>query len=87
MTNAIYDQNFVKTKLGVWCVDGVTTIPIAIDGATGHVKTDEVSTISYTPVPIAPRDENFQHVLLAQGTDGLAYPVNVNADGEILIDQ
>ena len=46
MTNAIYDQNFVKTKLGVWCVDGVTTIPIAIDGATGHVKTDEVSTIS-----------------------------------------
>lgn len=87
MANAPHDQNFIKTKLGVWCVDGVTTIPIAIDEATGTMMVDEVSTISYTPVPISPRDENFQHVWLAKGTNGLAYPINVNADGEVLIDR
>jgi len=87
MPNAPHDQNFVKAKLGVLCTDGVTTIPISINETTGGVIFDTVSTISYTPVPISPRDENFQHVLLAEGTDGLAYPINVNASGEILVDQ
>lgn len=84
--NAPIDQNFVKGKLGVLCTDGVTLIPIAIDPSTGGIKVDVMSTISYTPTPIAPRDENYQAVWLFQGTDGLTYPANVNADGALLVD-
>lgn len=85
--NAPIDKNFVKTALGVWCVDGVTTIPIAIDPATGAVQVDTVSTISFSPEDIAPRDENAEPVLLAESSvDGSAIPVYVNADGAILID-
>lgn len=79
------DQNFVKGKLGVWCVDGRTTIPIAISSTSGGVMTDTTSTISYTPVNIDPRDQNFQGVWMAQDENGRALPINVNADGAILI--
>lgn len=84
--NAPHDQNNIKTKLGVWCVDGTTTIPIAINESNGGIKTDTTSTISYTPVPIDPRDGNFQGVWLFEGSDGLAYPANVNINGELLVD-
>lgn len=83
--NAPLDSNFVKGKLGVWCVDGITKIPIAIN-ANEEVLIDTSSNISYTPNNIDPRDENFQGVLMAQGTNGLAYPVNVNINGCILVD-
>ncbi len=83
--NAPLDQNFVKGKLGVWCVDGVTTIPIARDDA-GNMLVDTTSTISYTPVNIDPMDENFQGVWMAQGSNGLVYPINVNINGEVLVD-
>jgi len=84
---ASQDQNWVKGKLGVLCTDGVTTIPIAINESNGGMKVDTVSTISYTPVPIAPEDENFAHVMLFEGTDGLTYPWNVNASGAVLIQE
>jgi len=85
--NAPIDKNFVKTALGVWCVDGTTLIPIAINPSTGRVKVDAVSTISFSPEDIAPRDENAEPVLLAESSvDGSATPVYVNADGAILID-
>lgn len=86
MADAPIDQNNIKAKLGVWCVDGITTIPIAIDAATGGVMTDEVSTISYTPTDIDPRDSNFQGVWMAEDENGRALPINVNSDGEILVD-
>lgn len=83
---APHDQNFIKAKLGVWCGDGVTAIPLAINPANGGLTVDTTSVISYTPVPIDPHDQNFQGVAMAQGsTDGLAYPVNVNASGALLI--
>lgn len=84
--NAPRDDNHVPAKLGVLCTDGVTKIPIAINPSTKGVMTDVTSTVSYTPTPVSLRDENFVDVLLAQGSDGLYYPVNVNAQGAILIE-
>lgn len=86
MSAAPRDQNHVPSALGVWCVDGTTKIPIKINPLNNGMMIDTTSTISYTPVPIAPKDENFVNVLLFEGTDGLAYPWNVNADGAVLID-
>lgn len=85
MANAPHDQNTVKAKLGVWCVDGKTLITIKINPLTGEIKTDTTSVISYVPVPIDPRDENFQFCWLFQGQDGLTYPANVNSDGHLLV--
>ncbi len=82
---ASLDQNFNKGKLGVWCVDGRTTIPIARDNL-GNMLVDTNSVISYTPVNIDPIDENFQGVWMAQGSNGLVYPINVNINGEVLVD-
>lgn len=86
MANAPRDDNHVPAKLGIWCVDGVTKIPIAINPATNGVMVDTTSTISYTPTPIDPRDENFVDVWLATDGSGLCYPINVNSDGAILIE-
>ena len=85
MAEAPHDENFVKAKLGIWCVDGRTTIPIAINPTNGGVMVDTTSVISYTPTNIDPRDQNFQGVLMAQDENGLAKPVNVNSSGAVLI--
>jgi hypothetical protein len=80
------DQNHVPAWLGVWCVDGTTLIPIKINPANGGMMIDTTSTISYTPTPLAQRDQNrVPGLLAAEGIDGLTYPVNVNADGAVLI--
>lgn len=84
--NAPRDDNHIPVKLGVWCVDGTTTIPIAVNPVNGGVKTDITSTISYTPTQVDPQDANFVNVLLAQDGNGHFYPVNVNSDGAILIE-
>lgn len=86
MSNAIRDDNFVPVKLGILNTDGVTKVPIAINPLNKGVKTDAISTISYTPVSVDPQDENFVDVLLAQASDGLFYPVNVTSAGAILIE-
>jgi len=81
------DSNFVKGKLGTWCVDGITPIPIAINPATGGVMYDEVSIISFTPNPVAKRDQNHVPVLMGvSSVDGTLVPIYVNAAGAILID-
>lgn len=86
MADAPHDQNWVKAKLGVWCVDGVTTIPIAINPENGGVLVDETSTIGFTPGSIDFRDQNYQPCWLAQNSvDGTPIPIFVNADGAILI--
>lgn len=84
--NAPADQNFIRSKLGILNTDGITAIPIKINPLTGGIKVNEIDTISFTMIPIDYRDENYQKVLLMQGTDGLTYPIVVNSSGEILID-
>lgn len=86
MTDAVRDQNHVPVHLGVLCTDGVTLVPIAIDGS-GNVKVDSVSTLLVPVNPIALRDRN--HVPCWMGTssvDDTPVPIYVNADGAILIE-
>jgi hypothetical protein len=64
--------------------DGVTLVPIKIDPATGGMFMDTMSTISFTMTPIGPGDENFNKVLLWEGTDGKTYPWVVNSNGAVL---
>lgn len=86
MTNASRDNNHVTSLLGVLYSDGVTLIPIAIDG-NGDVKTDGTNVISFTPSQISPKDENYVNVLMAvDSTDPTKLcPVYVNSSGAILI--
>lgn len=86
--DAPHDQNFVKTKLGVSCLDGVTLIPIAIDPISGGVKVDTTSTISFDPATVAPRDSNHDPAWLGTSSsdDSVVLPIYVNANGAILID-
>ena len=84
MSDAIRDENFVPVKLGVLYSDGVTTVPVAVDSTSGGMVFNYTNTISYTPTPVGVQDKNFVNVLLAQGTDGLAYPINVDATGAVL---
>lgn len=85
--DAPHDQNYVKAKLGIWCVDGLTPIPIAIDPITGNMKTDTVSIISYDPVNIVPRDNNHQPIWCGESSlDGTVLPINVNINGAVLVD-
>jgi len=80
------DQNFVRAKMGVLNTDGVTLVTIKIDESNGGMMVNETDTISFTMTPIDQRDENFNKVLLWEGTDGLIYPWVCNANGEVLID-
>lgn len=87
MTNASRDNNHTPTLLGVLYSDGVTLVPIAIDG-NGLVTTDEVNTIGFTPATISPQDENYVNVLMGvDSTDPTKLcPVYVNSSGAILIE-
>jgi len=79
------DQNHIRSKMGVLNTDGRTLVTIKINESNGGMMINTIDTISFTMTPIAPRDENFNKVLLWQGTDGLAYPWVVNAQGQVLI--
>jgi uncharacterized protein YjdB len=83
--NAPADQNFVRAKMGVLNTDGLTLVTIKINPATGGMKVNTTDTISFTMRPIAPEDENYNKVLLWQGTDGLTYPWVVDSEGKVLI--
>ena len=85
--NAPHDQNRVKAKLGVWCVDGRTLIPVAVDAALGGMKMDTTSTIGFTPGSIDFRDQNYQPCwMMTNSVDGSPIPLFVNADGAVLVD-
>lgn len=86
MANASADQNFIRSKLGVLNTDGTTLVPIKINASNGGMMINTSDTVSFTMTPIAPEDENYNKVLLWEGTDGLTYPWVCNADGEVLID-
>lgn len=86
MTNALKDQNNVRSRLGILFSDGVTTIPIRIDEATGAMGVNSTDTITVPWPAISPRDENYQFCMTFMGSDGLTYPWAVDADGNVLID-
>ncbi len=87
MTNAIHDENRVIVWLAASYLDGVTPVPIQINSSNGGIAVDEVHTIGFTPSPIDPRDKNFRGFILAQGDDGLTYPLFADpVTGGILID-
>jgi hypothetical protein len=88
MTVAARDQNFVTGKLAVLNTDtvqGKHLVRIGINGSTGRVLTTTTATISFSMIPVAPRDENYVQCWLFQGTDGKTYPAVATNDGKLLI--
>lgn len=90
MSNASKDQNHVFSKLAVLNTDtvqGQHLVPIKINTVNNGIKINTTDTISFTMVPVAPHDENWQKCWLFQGSiDGLTYPAVANASGELLVD-
>lgn len=83
------DQNHVPAKLAVLNTDtvqGTHLVAIAIDPTNHGIKVSTSATISFTMVPIDPKDENYVDCWLFQGDDGLTYPAVATAAGELLID-
>lgn len=83
------DENSVPTKLACLNTDtvqGRTLVPLRIDSTSGGIKINTVDTISFTMVPIDPRDENYVGCWLFKGLDGLTYPAVADANGHLLVD-
>lgn len=84
------DQNHVFSKLAVLNTDtvqGQNFVPIAINVSNDGLKINTTATISFTMVPVDPRDKNYRACWLFQGDDGLLYPAVATAAGELLIDE
>ena len=89
MANAPRDNNFVPAKLACLNTDsvqGTNLVAIGINESNGAIKVTTSDTISFTPVAVDPRDENYVGCWLFEGTDGLTYPAVATADGLLLID-
>ena len=87
MQNASRDNNFVTGKLAVLNTDtkqGQNLVKIAVT-STGKIKVDDTSTISFTMLPVAPKDNDYVNCWLFQGTDGKTYPAVATSSGAILI--
>lgn len=83
------DGNFVPSKLAVLNTDtvqGTTLVPIRINPSNSGILVNTTATISFTMVPVAPRDPNYVPCWLFEGTDGLTYPAVATIDGELLIE-
>lgn len=88
MTNAIADQNYVRSKQAVLNTDtvqGQNLVNIKAVESTGAMKVNTTDTISFTMIPIDSHDENYKTCLMWVGTDGLTYPWVATAAGEVLI--
>jgi hypothetical protein len=86
--NAVRDANFVTSKLACLNTDtkqGQHLVKIAINAADGGILCDMTSTISFTMLPVAPKDDNYVNVWTFQGTDGKTYPCVANSNGNLLI--
>ena len=87
--NAIRDQNHVTAGLAVLNTDtvqGTNKVRVKYAEAGDGMKINTVDTISFTMVPIDPKDDNYVNCMTFEGTDGLVYPWVANADGAVLID-
>lgn len=83
------DGNNVTAKLACLNTDtiqGQHLVPIAISGSNGGIEIDETATISFTMVPVDPRDPNYVGCWLFEGTDGLTYPAVATSTGNLLVD-
>ena len=89
MANAVPDGNYVRSRLAVLNTDtvqGQHLVAIGIAESTGSMMVNTTDTISFTMVPIDPRDENYRACMMWVGSDGLTYPWVADADGAVLID-
>lgn len=90
MSNAPRDGNNVPSKLACLNTDtvqGTNLIPIEIDETINAIQVTSTATISFTMVPVDPRDENYITCWLFMGTNGLCYPAVATSAGELLIDR
>ena len=89
MANAPRDENSVTGKLAVLNTDtvqGQHLVPLAINSSDGGILIDSTATISFTMIPVDPRDENMAACWLFQGLDGNVYPAVATSTGALLID-
>ena len=86
--NASRDNNFVTSKLACLNTDtkqGTNLVKIKINSSNGGIEVDETSTISFTMLPVAPKDDNYVNCWLFQGTDGKTYPAVATSSGALLV--
>lgn len=90
MANAKPDENGVFSKTAVLNTDtvqGTNLVRLVCnEGNFSSLKVNTTDTISFTMVPIDPRDENYRTCLTFTGSDGNLYPCVATAAGELLID-
>ena len=89
MSEAIRDENRVKSLLATSNVDGSTPVLVKVDPVQGVLSVDDASTGSDLSGAIANRDANRVAVLLGVSSDDGETPVPVYADpatGALLID-
>lgn len=87
--NALRDGNHVPSALAVLNTDivqGTNKVRIKIDEATQGMLVDMAATISFTMVPIDPKDDNYVNCMTFEGTDGQVYPWVATNVGAVLID-
>lgn len=85
--NAIIDQNFIPSKLAVLNTDtvqGTNLVTVKIN-SDNELMVNYSDTISFTMVPIDPKDENYRNCGTFMGSDDQLYPWVANADGELLV--
>lgn len=85
MANASHDNNFVKAKLAILNTDGKTLVPIKIKESSGGMLVSATAKIFFTMTPLAPSDDNFNKVMMWEGTDGKSYPFVADNNGAVLI--
>ena len=88
MADAPRDGNNAPAKLAVLNTDtvqGEHLVPLAIT-SNGLLKINRTSTISFTPVPVDPKDENYVNCWLFKGLDGNVYPAVADSSGALLVD-
>lgn len=82
------DDNFVIPRLAVLNSDpiqGINIVPIQIN-SSNQILCNTTDTISFTMIPVSPRNKNYLGVWLFQGLDGKTYPAVANANGEVLVE-
>jgi hypothetical protein len=88
MITTLIDENTVGAGLACLNTDtvqGTNLVRIKINASNRGMQVDQLSTISFTMVPIDPRDENYRTCKTFTGSDGLVYPWVANSDGHVLI--
>lgn len=90
MENALPDQNFYYSKLAVLNTDtvqGTNLVRIKVNPSNRGLKVTTTATISFSMIPVTPKDENYKNCWLFQGeSTGLLYPAVATIDGELLVD-